>query len=177
MNSAFLFAVALVISGCTGQVKEYLDDKDGNYASDPNDPKAEGIRVYMPALMMVTSETTTYTDPGSKIMTSSCTRVPSRRIETRPDYTRPLRIKFEGGPLNTYTFNVTLSSDGTLLGMNSQSTPPVASIAPLITSVTGAIATMSSLKSAEQTHKCNGSPEVVRIERCTAKGSVLCDVQ
>jgi len=169
--AALIFVTAFLLTGCAGQVREYLDKPD--YPTNPDDPGAVGIRVYMSALMKVTSRTTTITDSNTKLPSNDCTPVESTKIEARPDYAKPLRVRFDHGPFDTYTFGVTLSADGILTGINTQSTPPISSVAPLITATVSAL---SVLKAVAPMPPCTATPEVVKIERCEQRGSVVCEV-
>lgn len=178
MRTFVLLASTLILVGCGGQVREFADNGNPPSTSDRN---SEGIRVFMPALMKVTYRTTTFSD-SSKATSYACNPTYLSRIEPRPDYGNPLRVRFDGSPLSTYTFNVTLNSDGILTGVNSANTPPIASVAPLITAITGAIGALGfaksdiEIKKGPDTPDCTANPEVVQIGRCVESGGVICKV-
>jgi len=58
-----------------------------------------------------------------KTETNNCRPALTRKIVSVVDYNHPFAVAYEHGLLESYTFAVTLNSDGVLLSVNTQSTP------------------------------------------------------
>ena len=170
MRIGLTLVAAVLLAGCNGTVKEWRDTAEYPGSAD----KADGVRVYMPALMKVTQHTTTIVDDKTKAVSNRCTPVVSRQIQARCDYSTPLRLRYDAGWLETYSFGVTLGADGCLLGVNNQSTPLASSIATFIPATITAAAGVAAEAKAPLP-PCTGDPAVIKIERCDTPG--VCSVE
>jgi len=186
MKKLTAITTLLLLYGCNGHVREISDltkhevDKDNKkvtiwtddgYPADP--AKGQGLRVFMPALMRVTSRTTTYTEE-KKPPTYRCNPKEIVQIVTRADYSQPLRVYYDPGLFESVQFGVTLTPDGTLASVTSSGTPPTAAITAAIPAAIAAIAPLATPNA--DTPQCNTDPVVIKIEKCVQKGATVCEV-
>lgn len=175
-------ALAFLLAGCNGHLWEVADpgdypkqvlvaDKPDNSVVKVNgvNPNQTGVRVYMPAPMKVTMETTTFTE-DKKQPTYDCDHKQFQQIQVRPDYSRPLRVYYEPGWFESTTFSVNISPDGSLASVNAGGTPPAAAVAAAV------LVALKQPGDGADRHICNTDPVVVRIERCESAGPVVCSL-
>jgi hypothetical protein len=162
------------IFGCNGQIKE-IRDVQSAYPTDAN--ATQGLRVYMPALMRVTSQTTTVTD-ANKVTSYECIPHTFVQIQSKADYSTPLRIYYKPGLFETVTFGVGLTSDGVLSTVNANGAPPttavIAALPALITAAAAVLPAFPPAPGAAPRPTCTGDPIVTKIEKCT--DSTVCAV-
>lgn len=181
-NLIAVVAALLFLGGCNGKLYEYVDNNE--YPTKPSaDGQGEtGVRVYMPAYMKVVMRFTTRIDPETKTASTKCDGSKEfAQIQQKCDYSRPLRLVYKPGLLETSTFSVTTGADGCLLAVNTQSTPVASTVGTFIP----ALITAAAAAAAGPHHpsvppaplpECAGDPVMVGApERCTDAGN--CAVQ
>ena len=120
--------VILAATGCSGTVVMTPVDT-ATIASDYDAKKdTVGIIVYRAKPVVEVDKLTQAnvpdpSKPGATIASDNCEPVLSRKVTSIPDWSRPYRLHYDHGFLETYTFGATLTSDGILTVINSQSTP------------------------------------------------------
>ena len=107
----FVLACGFALAGCNGQV--YHQAVDVGEADGAPGKKRPGI-IYYPRVQMLKTTIAVAAD---------CSKTTTSDIVTVPDTFHPQRLVYEPGLLETYKFGPTLSADGTLMGLNTESTP------------------------------------------------------
>lgn len=113
MKHIGLFALALMVSGCSGELRTVESGTEH-----------KGVFVYPPKVLVERYEMTarTGTDKDGKVYDIPCRKVLKDSLVVRPDYSRPQRVYYEPGLLETNKFGLVLE-DGKLKSVNVDSTP------------------------------------------------------
>ena len=127
---------ALAVAGCSGEiVMSPLDQATlgsptvtSNIANASSlDAGYHGLLVYLPTQVLEVDEFTqvqkTAADGKTILLSGDCDHVTTQKVVTVVDRTRPYLLQYHHGFLETYTFAATLTSDGALASINTQSTP------------------------------------------------------
>ena len=159
-------ACAFFVTACHGTIREFPDQ--GWAAADSD--ASRGIRVYQMVLMKVRYHTTTIIDDTTKQASYACTPKEMYKLEARPDYDHPLRVRYDSGLFETNQFAITLSPDQVLTGVSVQSTPPTAQISSIAPLITAAAALAKATVVAGKPPECTSNPEVISIEPVKSSG-------
>jgi hypothetical protein len=116
----------LSLTTCTGHVVMTPMSPDAVLDAYQKNTDIDGIIVFRPEPMIEVDEFTqinTSPDPSKTVLSNECNHIQSRKLLTLADWQHPYRLHYEHGLLETYTFGATLTSDGILTAINTQSTP------------------------------------------------------
>jgi hypothetical protein len=123
-------AAASALCGCSGIVKMTPVSPTEISTGYQNKADVDGIIVYRAIPLIEVDRFTQVSvpansaQPGSAmVLSSACNKVITRKLVTVADWEHPYRLHYEHGILETYTFGATLTADGVLTNINSQSTP------------------------------------------------------
>ena len=127
---------ALTVAGCSGEIVMSPLDRTtlGNPAvtSDVANSTSlnggyHGLLVYLPTQVLEVDEFTQVqkvaSDGKTMLLSGECTHTLTQKVVTVVDRTHPYLLQYHHGFLETYTFAATLTSDGALASINTQSTP------------------------------------------------------
>jgi len=127
MRIAGMLTGCVLLAGCSGQVLMTPLSPTEIAANYQNKVDTKGIIVYRPRQLVEVDEFTQINIPAAggapATVSSACTPALVRKLVTVADWDHPYRLHYEHGILETYTFGATVTSDGILTVINSQSTP------------------------------------------------------
>jgi hypothetical protein len=169
-----LAIASVVLGGCTGVVFTAPVTAD-----ELRGPPLEGVIYYPPYLAEQVMKTTLATDKDGHVLANEagaggkpkCVPVETSQVVTLHDYGHPRRVAYKAAPFEAHTFNVTLDANGSLLGVNSQSTPDQGKTAQTAVATAGALVPLVGLLSAGDTQPlaCNAGSVLVEIRPIAPK--------
>jgi hypothetical protein len=128
-RSRDVLAVSLMaLTSCTGHVVMTPMMPEQIASGYTGNTDVDGIIVFRPQPMIEVDRLTqaTLPMPGDSTktqITDLCSPVLTRKLITLVDWQHPYRLHYEHGLLETYTFGATMTADGILTTINTQSTP------------------------------------------------------
>jgi hypothetical protein len=134
-----------------------------------NKSDINGIIVYRPRQLIEVDEYTQINVPGagagaSATVSSACTPSLVRKLVTVVDWDHPYRLHYDHGILETYTFGATVTSDGVLTVINSQSTPDQGKTLSNLASVATSAASIARAPAPPGSPPCTITPAFVDYE-------------
>lgn len=130
----------------------------------------QGIIVYRAIPMVEVDRFTQINVPNPKkpdtlILTGRCAKVLTRKIVSIADARHPYRLHYDHGFLETYTFGATLTGDGILTAINTQSTPDQGkSLQNIAAAAVSAAGVIKAFDGGEPLPDCTVTPEFVGYE-------------
>jgi len=169
-----LAIAALALSGCTGVVYSAAVSPD-----ELRGGAIEGVIYYPPYLAEQVMKTTLATDKDGHVLGAEagvdgkpkCLPVETSQVVTLRDYAHPRRVAYRAAAFEAHTFNVTLDAYGSLLGVNSQSTPDQGKTAQTAVAAAGALVPLVTALSVGETQPlaCNAGSVLVEIRPIAVK--------
>jgi hypothetical protein len=169
-----LAIAAMALGGCTGVVYSAAVSPD-----ELRGGPVEGVIYYPPYLAQQVMKTTLATDKDGHVLGNEagvdgkpkCVAVETSQVVTLRDYDHPRRVAYKAAAFEAHTFNVTLDANGSLLGVNSQSTPDQGKTAQTAVATAGALIPLVGLLSAGDTQPlaCNAGSVLVEIRPIVVK--------
>jgi len=169
---------ALAVAGCSGEI--VMSPLDRATLGNPTvttdiangaslDAGYHGLLVYLPTQVLEVDQFTQVQklapDGKTVLLSGDCTVQPTQKVVTVVDRTHPYLLQYRHGLLETYTFAATLTSDGALASINTQSTPDQGKT---LANLSSAAATAGGITKLEATPgrkpPCTQTPSFVRYD-------------
>jgi len=173
MNKSVAIGLALLVGtfqACSGSIEERTTKPKGGSDS--------YVQAYRMIPMIGTTETTTVVDKTTGTVSNQCTPQTTKVLISRPDYANPIWIVYHHGFLETSSFSVTLSSDGVLTAVSTQSTPPASAIAstvlPALITAAATVAVAAAIPANKALPPCTDGVVITSIEPCTPRNEFGC---